>query len=554
MGRQQRGTRRRGDAAGMPTRRPLTAWVALLGSAGLIAVVVTPAPGTAATASAATLSEVRSLSSACLRAPTERFPDVFSVHTDGVDCIGWWGVTAGGADGRYEPRRPVRREQMASFIDRTLTLAGVEPSDTPATTFSDLAGGVHDDAIARLAALEVVGGVAPDRFDPAGTVNRAQMASFLARAYEARTGEALPTDVASFSDIDGNVHADNIARIAGAGLTGGVDGDRFNPRGAVTRAQMGTFLARFLALMVDEGSLAYPPADPVPLPEDHDPLARFQGELVTPTPGDELPGADGPGPITVPVSPPVILASVEVDLQPGEDRRVRVPLTSPRADVHYWLDTGPPTTAFADTSCPEPGGRGIGTAAGTTTTFGDAALTARSEPDEQGCLRGAIWAASFGRAHSGDVAEIMVDNAGTQRFRSRLQVTQGAAFTSVVHPAGRTAAYAFDATRIDDWVRDLPTMHPLGVWRTRFEVEEASSIVLVEQPRVIGGTEFCGSGGRAIPVESLDPDAGEGGFVSPEAFQSPGRCELRFDTDGAASITLNVGNDNRMVFEVEPRR
>ena len=68
--------------------------------------------------------------------------------------------------------------------------------------------------------------------DPDGTiycvaesVTRDQMASFLARAFElADAGRDF------FPDDDGNVHEDNINRLAAAGITEGFDDGTYGPR------------------------------------------------------------------------------------------------------------------------------------------------------------------------------------------------------------------------------------------------------------------------------------------------------------------------------------
>ena len=85
------------------------------------------------------------------------------------------------------------------------------------------------------------------------------MAWFLARAWEARTGSALPNGADYFSDDDGDTHEANINRVAAAGLTGGIFRGEYGPTEAVTRSQMGTFLARFLAKLVADGHTDYPP-------------------------------------------------------------------------------------------------------------------------------------------------------------------------------------------------------------------------------------------------------------------------------------------------------
>ncbi len=214
--------------------------------------------------------DVQPITPACVDAPAGRFADVSGVHQPGIDCIGWWGVTQGVGDGLYDPFGDVRRDQMASFIARTLDLTGGSLPASPADVFSDDDGNVHEPAINQLAALEVVGGVTANSYAPFRSVTRAQMASFLARAWEARVGTPLPAGGDFFGDDDGDTHEANINRVAAAGLTGGTASGGYEPGAQVTRAQMGTFLARLLAKMVADGHITYPPANPVPI-TDPDP-------------------------------------------------------------------------------------------------------------------------------------------------------------------------------------------------------------------------------------------------------------------------------------------
>ena len=77
------------------------------------------------------------------------------------------------------------------------------------------------------------------RFCPNGSVTRAQMATFLSRALN------LPsTSRDQFTDDEGLAHEAAINRLAAAGITAGCGPGRFCPSGLVTRAQMATFLSR----------------------------------------------------------------------------------------------------------------------------------------------------------------------------------------------------------------------------------------------------------------------------------------------------------------------
>ncbi|MBS3941680.1 MAG: S-layer homology domain-containing protein [Actinobacteria bacterium] len=213
----------------------------------------------------------QSIEPACADTTTGRFPDIDGVtHERSIECIGWWGVTAGNRDGTYAPAGTVTRDQMASFVARAIDLTGGTLPTSPPNAFTDDNGNAHELRINQLADLGVIGGVGGGRYNPSGTVNRAQMATFLAQAWEARTGTPLPAGADYFADDNGNTHEANINRVAAAGLTGGT-GAGYNPGGPVTRAQMATFLSRFMAKLVADGHTDYPPANPQPLPQDEEP-------------------------------------------------------------------------------------------------------------------------------------------------------------------------------------------------------------------------------------------------------------------------------------------
>jgi hypothetical protein len=198
---------------------------------------------------------VRDIASACTDAPRGAFNDVSStdVHAAGIDCVAYYAVAGGFGDGSYRPGTPVSRGQMATFIANTiLTSGGSLPP--PSSAFDDVAGTTHETAIRRLAAAGIVSGVTADAYRPAATVTRAQMATFLVRSLEYRTGLPLPEGPSVFDDVAGNTHEVNIGKAVGAGLTGGATQQTYRPAGEVTRGQMGSFLARTLAYLVDTGT------------------------------------------------------------------------------------------------------------------------------------------------------------------------------------------------------------------------------------------------------------------------------------------------------------
>ncbi|MFA9446614.1 S8 family serine peptidase [Egicoccus sp. AB-alg6-2] len=198
---------------------------------------------------------VRDITSTCAAAPRNAFRDVASTdtHGAGIDCVAHYAVAGGFSDGTYRPGQPVTRGQMATFIANTITAAG---GTLPAASvdFTDVTGTRHEVNIRRLATAGVIGGYADRTYRPDAPVTRAQMATFLVRALEYRTATEMAKGSGAFSDVAGNTHEVNIGKAAGGGLTGGDGTGRYRPEGTVTRAQMGSFLARTLAYLVDDGT------------------------------------------------------------------------------------------------------------------------------------------------------------------------------------------------------------------------------------------------------------------------------------------------------------
>jgi hypothetical protein len=166
------------------------------------------------------------------------FPDVLrgNTHREAIHTLADAGIARGGDDGFYRPRAEVQRAQMAAFLARALELSAEQ-----APRFPDVPGDhIHADSIAAADEHGIVEGYTDGSFGAWDPVSRAQMATFLARAYE------LTTDVdPPYEDVDvDDTHGRNIAAVTEAGIAIGYDDERFRPNEAVTRAQMASFLAR----------------------------------------------------------------------------------------------------------------------------------------------------------------------------------------------------------------------------------------------------------------------------------------------------------------------
>ena len=166
------------------------------------------------------------------------------VHEPAIDALAAEGVFEGTecGDGLFCPEAPVLRWVMGVWLVRTLGSTSAESGSR--IRFSDVDPGEWwAPYVERLADLGISAGCAtgPLRYCPDSVVTRAQMATFLTRAFEIEEGPP-----SGFADTSGNVHERSIDALAAAGVTAGCSTDppRFCPGQQVTRAQLATFLDR----------------------------------------------------------------------------------------------------------------------------------------------------------------------------------------------------------------------------------------------------------------------------------------------------------------------
>ena len=191
--------------------------------------------------------------------PGTGFADIApSTHRDAIACAAWWSIVNGVSADAYAPQTAITRGQVASMIARTLVAAGLDlVSDIDA--FPDDDGSVHEADIDALAEIGVITGRADGTVDENANVTRAEVATLLARAYAALTGEELPAGADAFTDDDGSVHEAHIDAVANAGWVNGIGGGLYDPLGATTRAQFASMITRMLSTLVSDG-LVEPPA------------------------------------------------------------------------------------------------------------------------------------------------------------------------------------------------------------------------------------------------------------------------------------------------------
>ena len=180
---------------------------------------------------------------------------------EGTDC----------AEGMFCFGEALPRWMMAVWLVRAVD--GADPLEAMASRFEDVDAGVWWAAhTERLAELGITAGCSADPvlYCPDRLVTRAQMATFLVRAFGVEAAEP-----AGFVDVAGSVHEINIDALAAAGVTAGCSTEPFAfcPQRSVTKAQMATFLARALGLIPLPGSA---PSEPEPEPEPSEPASGYR--------------------------------------------------------------------------------------------------------------------------------------------------------------------------------------------------------------------------------------------------------------------------------------
>ncbi len=181
-----------------------------------------------------------------------------TTHEEAIRCAVWHGLFVGHADGTFDPGSSITRGQFATTVAGLIRASATDLPSGDAGRFSDVDGTTHAAAINDLAAAGLVNGIGDGRYEPGGTVTRAQAASILVAAYAYITANPVPAGEASFGDIAGNRHADAIEAAAGMGWVRGTGDGDFSPNGDLTRGQSATILVRGASDLAVGGFLRLP--------------------------------------------------------------------------------------------------------------------------------------------------------------------------------------------------------------------------------------------------------------------------------------------------------
>ena len=170
---------------------------------------------------------------------TSPFSDV-STSAYYYEAVKWAqekGITGGIGNGLFGPNQPCTRAQIVTFLWR----AAGSPEPKSMSSFSDVsADSYYAKAVAWAVENGITTGTGDGKFSPDATCTRAQSVTFLFRAIG-----KLVDSKAEFSDVlTDSYYANAVAWAVENGVTNGIGDGLFGPDNSCTRAQIVTFLYR----------------------------------------------------------------------------------------------------------------------------------------------------------------------------------------------------------------------------------------------------------------------------------------------------------------------
>ena len=147
------------------------------------------------------------------------------------------GITGGIGNGLFGPNQPCTRAQIVTFLWR----AAGSPEPKSMSSFADVSmDAYYAKAVAWAVENGITTGTGDGKFSPDATCTRAQSVTFLFRAIG-----KLVDSKAEFSDVlTDSYYANAVAWAVENGVTNGIGGGLFGPNNSCTRAQIVTFLFR----------------------------------------------------------------------------------------------------------------------------------------------------------------------------------------------------------------------------------------------------------------------------------------------------------------------
>ena len=183
--------------------------------------------------------EVKAVFAAEVKTAPFRDVPVDAYYYDAVKWAAEKGITTGQANGLFGSDRSCTRAQIITFLWR----AAGSPVVNYAMEMGDVsADAYYAEAVRWALSRGITSGTGGGAFSPDDACTRAQAVTLLARALSAKAGSA-----ANFTDVPADAYyAQAVSWAVENGITTGVGGGRFDPNATCTRAQIATFLYRYM--------------------------------------------------------------------------------------------------------------------------------------------------------------------------------------------------------------------------------------------------------------------------------------------------------------------
>lgn len=162
------------------------------------------------------------------------------------------GLLSGTSDTTFSPNTGMTRGMFVTALGR---LAGINPDSYKTGKFTDVKADAYYAPYVNWAAQnDIVEGVTATTFAPDTNINREQMAVIMAN-YAKKLGYDLPKTLQAVTFSDNaqiSSWAKNAVRtMQQAGILSGKNGNKFDPKGTATRAEVATVLRRFVEIVID---------------------------------------------------------------------------------------------------------------------------------------------------------------------------------------------------------------------------------------------------------------------------------------------------------------
>ncbi len=185
-------------------------------------------------------------------APSEKYDDTKNHWAkDYIDYVAGRGLITGSMENTFSPNEKMTRGMLVTALGR---LAGVNSKDYDTNSFSDVQkDSTYRPYIEWAYSKGIVYGIGDGTFAPDKSITREEMAVIFER-YAKATGYNIPAsrEASTYADKEniGSEYRSAVTAMQQSGIMMGIDGNKFNPKGTATRAEVSAMLSRYIKLTI----------------------------------------------------------------------------------------------------------------------------------------------------------------------------------------------------------------------------------------------------------------------------------------------------------------